>query len=110
MAKHFTPANFVEMSNLWKGVAALRGFKGQIGGETYGVRRKRYRDNGSFDFLAAVKVESGCKPPEPMQVLTLPPRTYLLYYQVADAPDFQLYPAKFKVKAGWVNDYLPIEL
>jgi hypothetical protein len=26
-----------------------------------------------------------------------------------EAPDFQLYPANFKVKDGWIEHYLPVE-
>ena len=137
-AKHFTPATFVEMSGLWQRLVAIQGFAGQLGRETYGVRRKRYPADGSFDFLAAVRVEPGCAPPKPLEVLSLPARTYLVYRHmlregdlypqmtaaaeviwservpqsgrvVIEAPDFQLYPADFKIKNGWIDHSLPIE-
>jgi AraC family transcriptional regulator len=138
LAKHFTPANYFEMAGLWQRITLLRGFDGQLGGESYGVRSKRYRTDGSFDFLAAVRIHSGCKPPAPLEVLTLPARTYLVFRHIlragdlyaqmnaasdaiwsellpksrrtlVQAPDFQLYPADFKVRGGWIDHYLPVE-
>lgn len=93
-----------------------------------------YQADGSFDFLAAVRIEPGSRPPKPLEVLTLPSRTYLvcrhilragdLYPQMTaaadtiwserlpqsgrillDASDFQLYPADFKVKDGWIEPF-----
>jgi AraC family transcriptional regulator len=138
LSKHFTPANYVEMSSLWQRMVTLMGFEGQLGRETYGVKRKRY-STGGFDFVAAVRIQPGCAPPEPLDLVSLPERTYLvfrhmlragdLYPQmtaaddaiwsehlphsgrvlVEEAPDFQLYPADFKVRDGWIDHYLPVE-
>jgi AraC family transcriptional regulator len=136
---HFTPATTVEMSGLWARLVPLMGFPGQLGGkQTDGVWTRRYPAGGSFDFLAGVQVEPGCAPPAPLEGLTLPPRRYLVFKQMlvegelhpqmlaateeiwserlprsgrrlVDAPDFQVYPADFKVEpGGWVAHYLPI--
>jgi AraC family transcriptional regulator len=137
LRKHFTPANYREMGHLWQGIVAAKGFRGQLGDESYGVR-KRYPVDGSFDFMAAVRIDPGCRPPEPLQVLTLPAHTYLvfrhvlhagdLYPQVnaaadviwserlgrsgrvlSDTAEFQLYPAPFRINGGWIDNYLPVE-
>lgn len=108
------------------------------GRETYGVFRKRYPTDGSFDFLAAFRVESDSILSARLEVIDLPARTYLvfrhvlrpgdLYPQVnaaadviwgerlprservlADGPDFELYPANFKITDGWIDHYLPIQ-
>jgi AraC family transcriptional regulator len=140
LPKHFSPATFVEMPGLWQRFLPLLGFEGQLGGgETYGVRRKRYPADGSFDFLLAVRIEERCVPPRPLEILSLPAGSYLVYRHMLrqgdlypqmtaaaeiiwaerlprsghvlleNAPDFQLYPAGFKVKGGWIDHYLPIK-
>ncbi|MFC3076950.1 helix-turn-helix domain-containing protein [Phenylobacterium terrae] len=139
LSAHFTPATTVEMSGLWARLVPLMGFAGQLGGrQTYGVWTRRHPADGSFDFLAGVRVEPGSAPPAPLEALTLPARRYLVFKQMlvegelhpqmlaateeiwserlprsghrlADAPDFQIYPADFKVEpGGWVAHYLPI--
>jgi AraC family transcriptional regulator len=134
LPKHFTYATYIEMGGLWQRIADLMG----VDHETYGVFRKRYTADGSFDFLAAVRMEAGFAPRPEFELLTLPPHSYLvfrhmleeddLYPQMtaahdtiwsehlpqsgrvlADAPDFQRYPANFKIKDGWIEHYLPIE-
>jgi hypothetical protein len=65
LPKNLAPATFVEMPGLWQSLVPLIGSKGQLGHDTYGVRRKRYPAEGAFDFFAAVpaawlpKVEDG---------------------------------------------------
>ncbi len=138
--QHFTPANLIDMAELWKRLVPYMGFAAQRGGrETYGVWRTRHPTDGSFDFTAAVRIEPGAIPPAPLEALTLPARTYLVFKQMlregelhpqmlaaseeiwaerlprsgrtlARAPDFQFYPGDFKVAdGGWVAHYLPIE-
>ena len=127
------------MSGLWKRFLPLLGFEGQLGGrETYGVFRKRYPADGSFDFMVAVRIEPGCPPTEPLEVVSLPARTYLIFRHMlregdlypqmtaaaeiiwserlpqsgrvlVEAPDFHIYPGDFKIKYGWIDHYLPIE-
>lgn len=138
LAKRFSPTNYGEMSDLWLGVATLRGFEGQINPNSYGVRKRSPCEDRSFDFLAAVQIAPGCNPPSPLQVATLPGGRYLrfrhlleesdLYPQmvaasdhiwstciprsgeiVTDAPDFQIYPADFKLKDGWIDNYFPVQ-
>ena len=135
LAAHFTPANLVDMPELWKRLVPHIGFESQIGErETYGIWRSRNPADGSFDFLAAVRIEPESTPPPALEVLALPARTYLVYKQMlvdgelhpqmiaatdeifmrrvprsgrtlAHGPDFQFYPADFK----WVGHYLPVE-
>jgi AraC family transcriptional regulator len=139
LQKHFTPATFVEMPDLWQQFFSIIDYQGQSDGrELYGVFRKRYLDDGSFDFLVAIRADHDRSPPEPLELLSLPARTYLvfrhmpqegdLYPQMtaaeeaiwserlprsggtlAEAPDFRLYSADFKIKGGWIDHYLPIE-
>ena len=139
LAKHFTPANFKEMSGLWQWLIALVTPEVQLQGrETYGVFRKRYPADGSLDFLAAFRIDGDYVSPGQLEVIDLPARTYLvfrhvlrpgdLYPQVtaaadviwgerlprservlADGPDFELYPANFRITGGWIDHYLPIQ-
>ena len=138
LAKHFTPANFKDMSGLWEDLIALVSSSVQLPGrETYGVFRKRYPADGSFDFLAAFRIDGGSVPSSRLEVIDLQARTYLvfrhvlrpgdLYPQVtaaadviwgerlprsgrvlADGPDFELYPANFRITDGWIDHYLPV--
>lgn len=139
LAKHFTPANFKDMSSLWQGLIAVVAPAVQLPGrETYGVFRKRYPADGSFDFLAAFRVEGDYVPSSQLEVIDVPARTYLVFRHVlrpgdlfpqvnaaadiiwgerlprsdrvlADGPDFELYPANFRITGGWIDHYLPIQ-
>ena len=140
LSQRFTPATTVEMGALWQRFVPLIGFDGRLGdGETYGVWVRRHPNDGSFDFFAGVPIAAACTPPKPLEMLTIPACTYLVYRQmltegelhpqtlvatdviwselapasgrrVAAAPDFQVYPANFKVAEGWwIDHFLPLE-
>jgi predicted transcriptional regulator YdeE len=92
----------------------------------------------SFEHLAGARVAPGSQPAE-LEVWTLPGREYLVFRQsltdaelhpqvaaaqaeiwgnrlprsgrtLARAPDFQIYPAKFKLgPGGWLAYYIPVD-
>jgi len=136
----YDPSNYIRINELWKGFAAKAAFPGRLGdGETCGVFRKRDFSIMSFEHLAGARIAQDFKP-EGLEVWTLPSREYLVYKQwlnegelhpqvaaaqaeiwtkrlpasgrkLANAPDFQIYPANFKVGVGgWLEYYLPVEI
>jgi AraC family transcriptional regulator len=138
MSGHFDPSTYVQIAELWKAFAARAQFSGRIGGgETCGVFRGRNAVTSSFEHLAGSRIESD-KSPDGLEVWTVTGRDYLVFKhllvdgdlhpqvaaaqaeiwarrvfesgrQLADAPDFQIYPANFKVCAGgWLEYYLPL--
>jgi AraC family transcriptional regulator len=135
----FDPSNYIRVSELWKTFVGKMGFEGRLGeGETIGVFRDRDFAIQSFEHLAGARIALGLKP-EGLEVWTLPARDYLVFKQwlvegelhpqvaaaqteiwstrvpasgrkLARAPDFQIYPADFKVgPGGWLAYYVPVE-
>jgi predicted transcriptional regulator YdeE len=100
LPKQFTPSSTAEMGGLWQRLTSHMGFDGQLGAnETYGVFCKRCGNDGSFDFFAAVRIAAGCTPPEPLETMELPGRTYLVFKQMMSATE----------EGGFVAHYLPIK-
>ncbi|HTE42271.1 MAG TPA: AraC family transcriptional regulator [Steroidobacteraceae bacterium] len=135
----FDPSNYIRVSELWKQFVGKMGFEGRLGdGETMGVFRDRDFSIGSFEHLAGARIAPGLKPDD-LEVWTLPGREYLVFKQLlvegelhpqvaaaqaeiwttgiaqsgrklARAPDFQIYPANFKVgPGGWLAYYVPLD-
>ncbi len=134
----FEPSTYVQVADLWQRFGAHHRFSGRLDeGETCGVFRDRNWTAHSFEHLAGARVEAG-KKPEGLEVWTLPARRYLVFKQtlqdgelhpqvaaaqaeiwgsrlpnsgraLANAPDFQIYPANFKVSGGWLAYYVPTD-
>ena len=135
----FDPSNYVRVAELWKTFVSQMSFDGRLGdGETCGVFRERDFAAQSFEHLAGARIEAE-RIPAGLEVWTLPARRYLVFkqsltegdlhpqvaaaqaeiwgkrvpasgYRLARAPDFQIYPANFKVGVGgWLAYYVPLE-
>jgi AraC family transcriptional regulator len=134
----YDPASYVRISDLWKFFVPKAAFAGRLGdGETCGVFRNRDPSLQSFEHLAGARIEAGFRP-DGLEVWTIPSREYLVFKHLlvdgelhaqvaaaqteiwtnrlarsgrtlASAPDFQIYPANFKVGGGgWLSYYLPV--
>jgi len=139
LAGRYDPSNYVRVSELWQAFVPRIGFPGRLGaGETCGVFRDRDFTARSFEHLAGARIAPGNQP-EGLEVWTLPGREYLVFKQslidaelhpqvaaadaeiwgnrvprsgrtLARAPDFQIYPAQFKLgPGGWLAYYIPLE-
>ena len=135
----FDPSSYLKISELWKEFASQANFAGRLGdGETCGVFRTRDFAAQSFEHLAGARVAPDFTP-KGLDVWTLPGRDYLVFKHflvdgelhpqvaaaqaeiwgkrigqcgraLAQAPDFQVYPAGFKVaQGGWLAYYLPLK-
>jgi AraC family transcriptional regulator len=135
----YDASNFIRINELWKAFVPKGAFDGRLGdGETCGVFRAREFTIPSFEHLAGARISAGMKP-EGLEVWTLLGRNYLVFKQMlaegelhpqvaaaqaeiwskripqsgrtlARAPDFQIYPANFKVGVGgWLTYYIPVE-
>jgi AraC family transcriptional regulator len=139
LSGRFDPSTYVRVSDLWKSFVSHGKFEGQLGeGETCGIFRNRDFASQSFEHLAGARVNQGIHP-EGLETWTLPGRNYLVFKQqlvegelhpqvaaaqseiwtrrlpasgrtLARAPDFQIYPAKFRVgPGGWLAYYIPCD-
>jgi len=135
----YDSSNFIRINELWKAFVPKGTFSGRLGkGETCGVFRDREFTLPRFEHLAGARISAGMQP-EGLEVWTLPARYYLVFKQLlaegelhpqvaaaqaeiwgkrlaqsgrtlARAPDFQIYPANFKVGVGgWLAYYIPVE-
>jgi len=140
LSGRFDPSNYTSIARLWKAFATHRGFEGRLGnGETCGVFRERNFSSGSFEHLAGARLGLDAPTPAGLEIWTIPARTYLVFKQLLDdselhlqtmaaqaeiwgvrlprsgrrilqAPDFQIYPANFRLgNGGWIEYYVPIE-
>ena len=140
VAGRFDPSSYTRVPELWKSFVAKMQFAGRLGeGETCGVFRDRDFTAQSFEHLAGARIAEGAAAPKELAVWTLPARSYLVFKQMlhegelhpqvaaattaiwgerlarsgrtlAKAPDFQIYPANFKVaEGGWLAYYIPVE-
>jgi AraC family transcriptional regulator len=136
----FNPSNYVRIAELWKSFVAKMQFAGRLGnGETCGVFRHRDFVAQSFEHLAGARIADDSPTPDGLTIWTMPSRDYLVIKQMlvegdlhpqvaaaqaeiwgtriaasgrtlAKAPDFQIYPANFKVaEGGWLAYYIPVE-
>jgi AraC family transcriptional regulator len=138
LAGRYEPSTFIHVAKLWQAFVQNGPFTGQLGdGETCGVFRDRNFAAQSFEHLAGARIAADVQPAG-LEVWTLPGREYLVFKQtlvdgdlhpqvaaaqaeiwgrrvpasgraLASAPDFQIYPAKFKVATGgWLAYYIPV--
>jgi len=71
--------NTLEIPALWPKLmrhAPLRGQKGKVG---YGLCYGSNVDDGSFNYMAAVEVEPGTKPPAELTLMQVPGQSYLVF-------------------------------
>jgi AraC family transcriptional regulator len=140
LSGRFDPSTYTRIALLWKEFVTKMNFEGRLGdGETCGVFRERNFSAGSFEHLAGARIAPGAPAPPGLEIWTIPARTYLVFKQMldekelhvqtmaaqteiwgergprsghklADTPDFQIYPANFKLgNGGWLAYYVPVE-
>ncbi len=138
LSARFEPKTYVEVAELWKRAVQQFGFPGQSGTETIGAFRDRDLTAGVFEHLAGVRVTDQATLPEGFEVWSLPAGKWLVLRQaltaeplhlqmmaaeteiranrlpqsgrrIVNSPDFQLYPAPFKLDGGWLEHWLPVE-
>lgn len=139
LSGRFDPSTYLQVSKLWAAFVGKARAAGHVDGETCGVFRDRNFVAQSFEHLAGARLAAGAQPTAGLEVWTLPARKYLVFKQhlvegelhpqvaaagaeiwgkrvpqsghvLARAPDFQIYPANFKVgPGGWIKYGIPIE-
>ncbi len=140
LSGQFDPSNYTNIALLWKEFSSKSGFEGQLGnGETCGVFRERNFSSGSFEHLAGARIAPHAPTPNGLVIWAMPARTYLVFKQLLDdrelhlqtmaaqaeiwgerlprsgrrilqAPDFQIYPANFRLgNGGWIEYYVPVD-
>lgn len=79
LVEHFTPPRYAEMQGFWERLDTLSGFKGQLADAVHAVMIHRHPDDGSFDYMVALRVDPQCSPPGELRRLTLPASTYVVF-------------------------------
>jgi AraC family transcriptional regulator len=79
LSAHIAKDNTQEIPALWPKLmrhAPLQGQKGKVG---YGLCYGSNMEEGSFNYMAAVEVEPGTKPPADLTLMQVPAQSYLVF-------------------------------
>jgi AraC family transcriptional regulator len=106
LTERFSPVKSAEMPALWEKLAALRGFEGQLAEAVHALPTRWYAEDGSFDYMVALRVDPNCSPPRELQRLRLPESTYVVFRHLphAKAP---IYPQVIVARDLIRSRYLP---
>ena len=135
LVERFSPPRYEAMLSSWERLETLRGFKGQRTDAVHALPTRRYPEDGSFDYMVALRVDPDCSLPRELQRLTLPASTYVVFrhlpngkapiypqiiaarerirsrclpesgHTLVDALPFELYPNGLDVRSGHFVDF-----
>jgi AraC family transcriptional regulator len=106
LVERFSLARSAEMPTFWERLERLRGFEGQLAEAVHALPTRWYQEDGSFDYMVALRVDPNCSPPRELQRLTLPESTYVVFRHLphAKAP---VYPQVLAARELIRSRYLP---
>lgn len=106
LIERLSPARSAEMPALWERLEALRGFEGRLADAVHALPTRWHADDGSFDYMVALRVDPNCSPPRELQRLTLSESTYVVFRHLphAKAP---IYPQVLAARELIRSRYLP---
>lgn len=120
LVERFSPARSAEMPALWERLETVRGFEGQLAEAVHALVTRWYPEDGSFDYMIALRVDPNCSPPRQLRRLTLPSSAYVVFRHLphGKAPVYpQLIAARELIRARYLpdcghelGDSLPFEL
>lgn len=135
LSHRFDEGTKLAIPGLWQRLSELMPFPGQVGREAYGVVSSWDRQEGSFLYMAAGRLDPAAAAPQPLERMDIPAGTYAVFrltmaggpvhpqvkaamqviwgelipasgLRLIDAPDFELYPGPTPPdQAGAVIDY-----
>jgi AraC family transcriptional regulator len=79
LVKRFSPAIYSEMPGFWERLESFRGFEGQLADAVHALLTRWYPEDGSFDFMVALRVDPDSSLPKELQRLTLPESNYVVF-------------------------------
>ena len=106
LVERFSPAKTAEMPALWERLETLRGFDGQIDDAVYALVRKVHPEDGSLDYMVALRVDPRSSPPRELERLTLPGGPYVVFRHVPHGKA-HIYPQVLAARDLIVSRYLP---
>lgn len=139
LVRRVTPANGLDVPELWRRLDSMRGFPGTLDSSTYSLILDVDSRDGAIEMMAAVRVRADAEPPSSMRRNRLAAGTYAVFRQVirqGDAypqliagrdavfahylprrpqasqrlPYLEVYPNGLSVTPGsWVDRYFPVE-
>jgi AraC family transcriptional regulator len=136
LVRRITPANYMELPEVWRLVDALRGFAGVLDASTYLMVLDVDRRDGSIEMMPAMRIAADATPPPQLTRYLFPASTCAVFRHVVrkgdvypqihaarDAifqrqrtrpaqssllPVLEVYPRGLQVTAGsWVDHYFP---
>ena len=106
LVERFSPARSTEMPILWERLATLSGFEGQLAEAVHALPTRWYPEDGSFDYMVALRVDPNCSPPPELQRLTLAESTYVVFRHLPHAKT-PVYPQVLAARELIRSRYLP---
>jgi AraC family transcriptional regulator len=106
LAQRFSLAKSVEMPAFWERLEAFRGFEGQLDDAVYALPIKGHPEDGSFDYMVALRVDSRSSLPRELKRLALPGGTYVVFRHLAHGKA-HIYPQVLAARELILSRYLP---
>jgi len=79
LIQRFSLAKSVEMPAFWERLETFRGFEGQLDEAVYALATKVHPQDGSFDYMVALRVAPRSSPPRDLERLTVPGGPYVVF-------------------------------
>jgi predicted transcriptional regulator YdeE len=106
LVQHFSLAKSVEMPALWERLETVRGFEGQLDDAVYALATKGYPEDGSFDYMVALRVDPRSSPPRELERLTLPGGAYVVFRHLPHGKA-HIYPQVLAARELILSRHLP---
>ena len=106
LVQRFSPAKTAEMPAFWERLETLRGFEGQLDDAVYALVRKAHPEDGSLDYMVALRVDPRSSPPGELERLTLPGGPYVVFRHLPHGKA-HIYPQVLGAQELIVSRYLP---
>jgi AraC family transcriptional regulator len=105
LIRRVTPANGLDVPELWRRLDSMRGFPGTLDSSTYSVILDVDPRDGAMEMMAAVRIRADAEPPSALQRNRFSAGTYAVFRQVIRRGD--AYPQIIAGREAILSDYLP---
>ncbi len=105
LVRRITPANGLEVPDLWRRLDSMRGFPGTLDSSTYSLILDVDRRDGAMEMMAAVRIRADAEPPSALRRDRFSAGTYAVFRQVIRKGD--AYPQIIAGREAILSHYLP---
>jgi AraC family transcriptional regulator len=105
LVRRVTPANGLDVPELWRLLDSMRSFRGTLDSSTYSLILDIGGRDGAMEMMAAMRIQADTEPPSPLQRHCFPGGNYAVFRHVVRKGD--VYPQILAAREATFAHYLP---